>query len=84
MGSPVVELTTFPRRVYLSSFEFCGDPNDAVFWISSEAELKADSWGGSKDGAVNKLVARNVKRVLGNIPSAFASFKGFDDSLQRV
>jgi hypothetical protein len=26
-----------------------------------------------------------VKRgVLGNISSAFASFKGFDDSLQRV
>ena len=85
MGSPVAELTTFPCRVYLLSFEFCGDPNDAVFWVSSEAELRAGSWGGSKDGAANRVVARNVKRgVLGNISSAFASFKGFDDSLQRV
>ena len=85
MGSPVSELTTVPRKVYFSSIEFCGDPNDAVFWISSEAELRAGSWGGSKDGAANRLVARSVKRgVPGNISSAFASFKGFDDSLHRV
>ena len=85
MGSPVSELTTVPRKVYFSSFEFCGDLNDVVFWISSEAELRAGSWSGSIDGAANRLVARSVKRgVLGNISSAFGSFKGFDDSLQRV
>jgi hypothetical protein len=85
MGSPVSGLTTVPRKVYFSSFEFRSDPNDAVLWVSSETELRAGSWGGSKDGAANRLVARSVKRgVLGNISSAFASFKGFDDSLQRV
>src|SRR5437588_2764996 len=85
MSSPVSELTTFPCRVYLSSFEFCSDSNDAAFWISSEAELRAPSRGGSRDGAANRLVARSVKRgVLGNISSAFGSFKRFDDSLQRL
>jgi hypothetical protein len=56
-----------------------------MFSISSEAELRAGSWGGSKDGAANKLAARSVKRGIPcNISSPFASFKGFDDSLQRV
>src|SRR5467141_575174 len=76
MGSPVSELMTVPRMVYFSSIEFCGDPNDAVFWISSEAELRAGSWGGSKDGAANRLVARSVKRgVPGSISSAIAVSK---------
>src|SRR5204863_8377014 len=85
MSSPVSELTTFPCRVYLSSFEFCSDSNHAAFWISSEAELRAPSRGGSRDGAANRVVARSVKRrVLYNISSAFGGFKRFDDSLQRL
>jgi len=73
------------RFISLSTSEFCGDPNDAVFWISSEAELRAGSWGGSKDGAANRLVARSVKRgVRRQHIERLCQSQRFDDSLQRL
>ncbi len=36
MGSAESELTTVPRKVYLSSFECCGDSNETFSWQSQQ------------------------------------------------
>jgi hypothetical protein len=85
MGSAESELTTVPRKVYLSSFEFCGDSNETLSWSLSDEERTTFGKGGWEYGTASRLAVRSVKRrVLGSITSAFASFKRFRDSLQRL
>ncbi len=85
MGSAESELTTVPRKVYLSSFEFRGDSNETFSWSRSDKERTASGKGGWEYGRASRLAVRSMKReVLGSITNAFASFKRFRDSLQRL
>ena len=79
------ELTTDPRKEYLSSFEFCGETSEELSWVSADAEPTITARGRSKYGPGSRLVVSSTKRtVLGNINESLCQFQKLDDSLQRL